>query len=148
MKPGCAESAFQNSAPLSAEGFRERNRAFLKEYHPMAQVSRRSFLAASAAGAATGNSLLDFARAAEVIPGFDRTKPDYDRTKQWKPFSDRKVRVGIVGHGVCQFGLAFDLQSQRTARTITHGPRRSAHAFASTRSLCLSGGRRRDGDLT
>ncbi len=76
----------------------------------MTQVSRRSFLTASAAVAATGSSLLHGARAAESIPGFDQTKTDYDRTKQWKPFSDRKVRVGIVGYGVCQFGAAFGLQ--------------------------------------
>ena len=75
----------------------------------MAHVSRRSFLAASVTVAAS--SLLDSAQAAEGIPGFDRTATDYDRTTQWKPFSDRKVRVGIVGHGVCQFGLAFDLQN-------------------------------------
>jgi hypothetical protein len=55
---------------------------------------------------------------AEVIPGFDQTKTDYDRTKQWKPFSDRKVRVGIVGHGVCQFALAFDLQSHPNVELV------------------------------
>ncbi|MBN1852420.1 MAG: Gfo/Idh/MocA family oxidoreductase [Pirellulales bacterium] len=84
----------------------------------MAQLSRRSFLAASAAAAATGSSLLGSARAAENIPGFDQTQTDYDRTKEWKPFSDRKVRVGIVGHGVCRFGLAFDLQNHPNVELI------------------------------
>ena len=28
----------------------------------------------------------------------------------WKPVSDRKIRVGIVGHGRCQFGAAFGFQ--------------------------------------
>ena len=84
----------------------------------MTQVSRRSFLAASAAAAATGSSLLDAVHAAEGIPGFDQTKTDYDRTKEWKPFSDRKVRVGIVGHGVCQFGLAFDLQNHPNVELV------------------------------
>ena len=28
----------------------------------------------------------------------------------WKPISDRKVRVGIVGYGVCRFGAAFGFQ--------------------------------------
>ena len=84
----------------------------------MTHVSRRSFLAASVAAAATGNSLLASAQAAEEIPGFDQTKTDYDRTKQWKPFSDRKVRVGIVGHGVCQFGLAFDLQNHPNVELV------------------------------
>ncbi|MBN2474546.1 MAG: Gfo/Idh/MocA family oxidoreductase [Pirellulales bacterium] len=75
----------------------------------MTRISRRSFLASSAA-VATGGSLLRPARAADAIPGFDQTTTDYDRTSVWRPFSDRKVRVGIVGHGVCRFGLAFDLQ--------------------------------------
>ena len=84
----------------------------------MAQFSRRSFLAASTATAAAGKSLVNSALAAEAIPGFDQTKTDYDRTKQWKPFSNRKVRVGIVGHGVCQFGLAFDLQTHPNVELV------------------------------
>ena len=31
-------------------------------------------------------------------------------TKVWKPVSDRKIRVGIVGYGVCQMGAAFGFQ--------------------------------------
>ena len=30
--------------------------------------------------------------------------------KEWKPVSSRKVRVGIVGYGVCRFGAAFGFQ--------------------------------------
>lgn len=84
----------------------------------MTSVSRRSFLAASAAAAASGGYLLDAARAAESIAGFDQTQTDYDRTQQWRPFSDRKLRVGIVGHGVCQFGLAFDLQTHPNVELV------------------------------
>jgi predicted dehydrogenase len=29
---------------------------------------------------------------------------------EWKPVSDRKIRVGIVGYGVCRFGAAFSFQ--------------------------------------
>ena len=29
----------------------------------------------------------------------------------WKPVSDRKIRVGIVGYGVCQFGAEFGFQN-------------------------------------
>lgn len=84
----------------------------------MTSVSRRSFLAASAAAAATASCLRGAARAAESIAGFDQTQTDYDRTQQWRPFSDRKVRVGIVGHGVCQFGLAFDLQTHPNVELV------------------------------
>jgi hypothetical protein len=61
-----------------------------KEYDVMLKISRRSFLAVSAA-AASGSSVLGFAKAAENIPGFDLTETDYDKTQVWKPFSDRKV---------------------------------------------------------
>ncbi len=64
----------------------------------MSRISRRSFLTASAV--ASGSSMLLSAQAGDVIPGFDQTKTDVDATQAWEPFSDRKVRVGIVGHGV------------------------------------------------
>jgi predicted dehydrogenase len=76
----------------------------------MTPLSRRSFLATSAAAAAAGTSVLGAAQETRTIPGFDQTQTDYDRTQEWKPFSDRKIRVGIVGHGVCKFGLEFGLQ--------------------------------------
>lgn len=84
----------------------------------MSQISRRFFLAASAAAAVAGGSQAKQGEAAESISGFDQTKTDYDRTKEWKPFSDRRVRVGIVGHGVCQFGLAFDLQNHPNVELV------------------------------
>jgi predicted dehydrogenase len=33
-----------------------------------------------------------------------------DNQGMWKPVSERKVRVGIVGYGVCRFGAAFGFQ--------------------------------------
>jgi len=34
-----------------------------------------------------------------------------ERSKaEWKPVSDRKIRVGIAGYGVCRFGAAFGFQ--------------------------------------
>ncbi len=74
----------------------------------MPKILRRSFLTTTAA--ASGTSLLCSAHAGENIRGFDQTETDIDATQVWEPYSDRKVRVGIVGHGVCKFGLAFDLQ--------------------------------------
>lgn len=84
----------------------------------MRRLSRRSFLAATAAAGAAGRALAGPAQEAQKIPGFDQTRTDYDRTKVWKPFTDRKVRVGIVGHGVCQFGLAFDLQNHPNVELV------------------------------
>jgi predicted dehydrogenase len=74
----------------------------------MSKISRRSFLTVSAG--VTGSFMLSCAKDKESIPGFDQTETDIDETKAWKPFSDRKVRLGIVGHGACKFGLKFDLQ--------------------------------------
>ncbi|MHB0956988.1 MAG: Gfo/Idh/MocA family protein [Pirellulaceae bacterium] len=34
----------------------------------------------------------------------------------WEPFSDRKVRFGIAGHGVCEFGAAFGFQDHPNVR--------------------------------
>ncbi len=63
------------------------------------KLTRRSFLGTTATAMVAADSLIHRAHSAEVIPGFDQTKTDYDRTKVWKPFSDRKVRVGLVGYG-------------------------------------------------
>jgi predicted dehydrogenase len=58
------------------------------------------------------------AQSTEQIPGFDQTKTNIDASKPWRPFSDRKVRLGIVGHGVCKFGLAFDLQNHPNVELV------------------------------
>ena len=44
------------------------------------------------------------------IPGFEEEPVDKNASKKWKPVSDRKVRVGIVGYGTCRFGAAFGFQ--------------------------------------
>lgn len=74
-------------------------------------ASRRSFLQALGAGAAALG--LDYtATAAEpVIQGFEAAPTDPKAAHGWKPVSDRKLRVGIVGYGVCRFGAAFSFQN-------------------------------------
>ncbi|PCJ14312.1 MAG: oxidoreductase [Planctomycetota bacterium] len=44
------------------------------------------------------------------IQGFDDTAAEADLSREWKPVSDRKIRVGIVGYGACSFGAAFSFQ--------------------------------------
>ncbi len=46
----------------------------------------------------------------EPIQGFDETATTTQENAVWKPVSDRKIRVGIVGYGVCRFGAAFSFQ--------------------------------------
>ena len=38
--------------------------------------------------------------------------------KVWQPVSERKVRVGIVGYGVCQFGAAFGFQDHPNVEIV------------------------------
>ena len=45
-----------------------------------------------------------------AIQGFEETAEDPDSSKVWMPVSDRKIRVGIVGYGVCKFGAKFGFQ--------------------------------------
>jgi predicted dehydrogenase len=58
------------------------------------------------------------ARVDRDIRGFDQTETDVDATQVWEPYTDRKVRVGIVGHGVCKFGLQFSLQHHPNVELI------------------------------
>jgi len=83
-----------------------------------AKLTRRCFLGATASAMAATHSLIHRAHSAEAIPGFDQTKTDYDRTKAWKPFSDRKIRVGLVGDGVCKFSAAFEFQNHPNVEVV------------------------------
>ena len=38
--------------------------------------------------------------------------------KQWEPVSERKVRVGIIGYGVCRFGAAFGFQDHPNVEIV------------------------------
>ncbi len=75
-------------------------------------TSRRSFMQSVGFGAAavglTGSALTQ--QEQEPIQGFEETATDPNASGAWKPVSDRKIRVGIVGYGVCRFGAAFSFQ--------------------------------------
>ena len=45
-----------------------------------------------------------------MIQGFEKAPTDPEGAKNWKPISDRKIRVGLVGYGVCKFAAAFGFQ--------------------------------------
>ena len=38
--------------------------------------------------------------------------------KKWEPASDRKIRFGIVGYGVCRFGAAFGFQDHPNVEIV------------------------------
>jgi len=58
------------------------------------------------------------AQTTQVIPGFDQTKTETDQSRVWQPFSDRKVRVGLVGYGVCKFSAAFEFQHHPNVEVV------------------------------
>lgn len=76
----------------------------------MKTTSRRSFFKGAAASAGIVSSAQFAAAQEEPIQGFDETESNTQADRVWKPVSDRKIRVGIVGYGVCRFGAAFSFQ--------------------------------------
>jgi hypothetical protein len=79
------------------------------------QTTRRTFLQAAGLSAAAlaahsvtygAEKVVD--KDGKTVQGFeDITKASEKTSKGWKPISDRKIRVGIVGYGFCKFGAAF-----------------------------------------
>lgn len=81
-------------------------------------TSRRSFLQAAGLGAAALGLGGSAAGAEKPIQGFEEEPTDPNASKGWKPVSDRKVRVGIVGYGVCRFGAAFSFQDHPNVEIV------------------------------
>jgi predicted dehydrogenase len=90
--------------------------------------SRRSFLLSMGVGvAALGISHLGCSSGKKPgvqnpgspkIQGFDETSGDQDAYKGWVSLSDRKIRMGIVGYGVCQFGAQFGFQNHPNVEIV------------------------------
>ena len=53
-----------------------------------------------------------------VRGGFDEVAEAGDGAAPWTPYSDRKVRVGFAGEGVCEFGSAFSYQTHPNAEVV------------------------------
>ena len=56
-----------------------------------------------------------------VVSGFPSRAVNAQEGQQrrvWKPVSGRKVRVGIVGYGVCRFGAAFGFQDHPNVEIV------------------------------
>ena len=79
-------------------------------------TSRREFIHLAGLGAA----VLGFSAqgAEKVIPGFEQSKADAATSKGWKPVSDRKIRVGIAGYGLCKFGTQFGFQDHPNVQVV------------------------------
>ncbi len=80
--------------------------------------NRRTFLQTLGVGAAA-LALRQSASAQQTpIQGFERGPEDPNASKDWQPVSDRKVRVGIVGYGVCKFGAEFGFQNHPNVEVV------------------------------
>ena len=80
--------------------------------------SRRSFLTGSLLGTMSlgmGGSL--FAQDLNKIEGFDQSV-EADRTKVWKMDTDRKIRVGLAGFGLCEFAGHFFFQNHPNVEVV------------------------------
>ncbi len=80
--------------------------------------SRRSFFKSAALGAGLAAMGGRRVLAADEKQGFEDTQTNTDTTKKWEPVSDRKIKVGIVGYGVCKFGAAFEFQNHPNVEIV------------------------------
>ena len=104
------------------------NRIILRAYiqhsshnYQMNTQSRRRFLQRTAALAGVASACFPaIVRAAgeKPIQGFEKAAEDPNASAGWQPVSDRKIRVGIVGHGVCKFGAAFGFQDHPNVQVV------------------------------
>jgi predicted dehydrogenase len=58
------------------------------------------------------------ARGVELIPGFEVSARTTEAAKQWRAVSDRKIRVGIAGYGLCRFGASFSFQHHPNVEVV------------------------------
>jgi hypothetical protein len=86
------------------------------------RISRRNFVQGVAgAGLAVGLAGSGLAQGpprdadGKIIPGFEKTK---QKTGTAETKSDRKLRVGIAGFGLCQFGAQFGFQNHPNVEVV------------------------------
>ena len=80
--------------------------------------SRRSFLRSTCLGTlGLGLFQASCTTSEKVIQGFEES-PESEQAKEWIPISDRKIRVGLVGYGVCRFAAAFGFQNHPNVEIV------------------------------
>jgi len=53
----------------------------------------------------------------QTIQGFEQ-EAEQQSGKIWNPVSDREVKVGLIGYGVCKFAAAFDFQTHPNVEIV------------------------------
>lgn len=92
---------------------------------PSNNLGRRSFLQSLGLGSAAVTLLATGCtekpktgeKEEEVIQGFEKTA-EKKATKIWTPVSDKKVKVGLIGYGVCKFAAAFEFQNHPNVEIV------------------------------
>src|SRR5688500_5698979 len=90
------------------------------------QPTRRAFVqaaglgvaAVAAQGVANGaEKIVD--KYGNPVQGFEENiAASTASSKGWEPVSERKIRVGLVGYGFCQFGAAFGFQDHPNVEVV------------------------------
>src|SRR5210317_1535627 len=70
-----------------------------------------------------------------IIPGFEKMKEDPNSSKGWQPVSDRKVKVGIAGYGLCKFGASFFYQNHPNVEVVAATDLDPGRCFALARAV-------------
>jgi predicted dehydrogenase len=92
-------------------------------------LTRRNFIQKIGATAATlgafsltSSSLVadDLPRDAQgnIIPGFEKNQKATTAAGGWQSVSDRKIKVGIAGYGLCKFGALFFYQNHPNVEVV------------------------------
>jgi len=81
-------------------------------------TSRRSFLRSAGLGAASLGALSVANAQPPKIQGFEEGKAEAKKADEYRPVSDRKIRMGIVGYGRCKFGAQFSLQNHPNVELV------------------------------
>jgi predicted dehydrogenase len=81
-------------------------------------ATRRSFLKTLGVGAAAAGLTASGQETEKPIQGFERGPADPNASKGWKATTDRRLRVGIAGYGLCKFGAAFSFQDHPNVEVV------------------------------
>jgi predicted dehydrogenase len=69
------------------------------------------------AGCSTDQKAEEGSKGNPDIQGFEKTESEKS-SKKWVAVSDKKVRVGIIGYGLCKFGAAFEFQNHPNVEIV------------------------------
>ena len=95
----------------------------MKKTHNNQSFDRRNFIKLAGFGVGAGVFGLQACKSGKqfvqpTIQGFEDKGSKTASTKIWTPVSDRKIRVGLIGYGVCSFGGAFGFQDHPNVEVV------------------------------